>query len=715
MKQLLQDLTNGQSNIVEAPAPQVLPGSLLINTSVSLISAGTERMLVDFGKANLIHKARQQPDKVKMVLEKVQTDGLMSTIDAVRSKLAQPIPLGYSNVGVVSEVGTGVGGFKPGDRVVSNGRHADLVVVPRNLCAPIPDVVDDESAVFTVVASIGLQGIRLVKPTLGESIVVMGVGLIGLLIVQLLRVQGCRVMAIDFDESKLELARRFGAEICNLGKDEDPVELGMAFSRGKGIDAVIIAASTKSTAPVTQAARMSRKRGRIVLVGVTGLELKREDFYEKELTFQVSCSYGPGRYDPEYEDRGKDYPFGFVRWTEQRNFEAVLDLMASRQLEVKSLISHRFKFEDAAQAYDVLSGEDHNLGILMEYTNPAEIRHVQQVQLVESIRYDVQKPVVSFIGAGNYASRVLAPAFKAAGAQLHTIVTSGGTNGVILGKRAGFAKTSTDPKAMLAEKEVNTVVIATRHDSHARFVSHALEAGKHVFVEKPLCLTLEELKDIESAYASNSVQHTPNISPQLMVGFNRRFSPHIKYIKNLLNKINEPKSFIMTMNAGAIPVGHWTQDIAVGGGRIIGEACHYIDLMRFLAGSEIISVHARCMGHSPGVDVIEDKAAILLGFADGSFGTIHYLANGSKSFPKERVEVFAGGRVLQLDNFRRLKGFGWPKFKKKNLLRQDKGQRVCPNAFLSAIEKGEPVPIPVEEIFEVARVTIEVAEKLRKQ
>jgi len=715
MQQLLQDLTNGQTTIVEAPAPQVVDGSLLINTSVSLISAGTERMLVDFGKANLVHKARQQPDKVKMVLDKVQTDGLMTTIDAVRSKLAQPIALGYSNVGVVSEVGKGVEGFKPGDRVVSNGRHADVVVVPKNLCARIPDIVDDESAAFTVMAGIGLQGVRLVQPTLGEAVVVTGVGLIGLLIVQLLLAQGCRVLAIDFDDTKLELARRFGAEICNLGKGEDPVEIGMAFNRGNGVDAVIIAASTKSTDPVTQAARMSRKRGRIVLVGVTGLELNRADFYEKELTFQVSCSYGPGRYDPEYEDKGNDYPFGLVRWTEQRNFEAVLDLMASRQLDVKPLISNRFAFEDAAQAYDVLSSKGHILGIMLEYAKTAEIRHVRQVQLVENVRYDAQKPVVSFIGAGNYASRVLIPAFKAVGSQFHTIVTSGGTNGVIHGKKAGFANASTDTVAMLADEDVNTVVIVTRHDSHARLVCQALTAGKHVFVEKPLCLTFEELKEIESAYASRLAHRVPPIMPHLMVGFNRRFSPHVQKLKSLLKEVKEPKSFIMTVNTGAIPVGHWTQDIAVGGGRIIGEACHHIDLMRFLAGSEIISVQTRRMGDTPGVDVVEDKAAILLGFADGSFGTIHYLANGSKSFPKERVEVFAGGRVLQLDNFLKLKGFGWPGFKKMNLLRQDKGQRACPKAFLSTIERGESTPIPVEEIFEVARITLEVAEKLRKQ
>jgi threonine dehydrogenase-like Zn-dependent dehydrogenase/predicted dehydrogenase len=688
MKQLLQDLTKGYTNIVEAPTPQVLHGNLLINSSLSLISAGTERMLVDFGRASYLNKARQKPEKVKMVLEKVQVNGMLSTIDAVRSKLAQPIPLGYSNVGVVSKIGQGVEGFKTGDRVVSNGRHADVVVVPKNLCARIPDSVDDESAAFTMVASIALQGIRLVQPTLGEAVVVTGAGLIGLLTVQLLRAQGCRVLAIDFDNTKLELARRFGAEICNPNKGEDPVAAGMMFSRGKGVDAVIITASTKSATPVTQAARMSRKRGRIVLVGVAGLELNRADFYEKELSFQVSCSYGPGRYDPNYEDRGLDYPLGFIRWTEQRNFEAVLELMANQQLNVKPLISHRFAFEDAAQAYDILSSGGHTLGILLEYANQLPVHHMRQVPLVEDVRFDAQKPIVSFVGAGNYASRVLIPAFKDAGAQFHTLVTLGGTNSVIHGKKAGFSKASTD-----------TVI-------------KALTNGKHVFVEKPLATTREELAQVEQAYQA---AHENGSGPYFMVGFNRRFSPHVKKIKGLLAAVSEPKTFVMTMNAGAIPGDHWTQDLEVGGGRIIGEACHYIDLMRYLAGSEVISIQARCMGNAPGMDIVEDKAVIILGFADGSFGTIHYLANGNKAFPKERVEVFTTGRVLQLDNFRKLRGYGWPGFRNMNLWRQDKGQRACPAAFLAAIEKGRANPIPVEEIFEVARVTLDVVEQLRKQ
>ena len=468
MKQILQDMSRGVTTLTEAPTPMISSGTLLIATGVTLVSAGTERMLVDFGKASFLDKARQQPDKVKMVLEKVKTDGLMTTIEAVQSKLGQPLPLGYCNVGVVAEVGKGVEGFKVGDRVASNGPHADIVKVSKNLCVHIPETVDDESATFTVVASIGLQGIRLALPTLGESFVVTGVGLIGLLTVQLLRAHGCRVLAIDFDQAKLELARSFGAAICNPGRGEDPVAAGMAFSRGQGVDGVIITASTKSSDPVTQAAQMCRKRGRIVLVGVTGLELSRADFYEKELSFQVSCSYGPGRYDPAYEEKGQDYPIGFVRWTERRNFEAVLDMMASGQLDVKPLITHRFMFEDAAKAYQVLTDDKSVLGILLRYSSPVEQRHIKHLRLHPEATYSPSKPVIGVIGAGNYASRVLIPAFKAAGAQLHTILTSGGINGVIHGKKACFATASTDIEAMLADQSINTVAIVTRHDTHAR-------------------------------------------------------------------------------------------------------------------------------------------------------------------------------------------------------------------------------------------------------
>ncbi|WP_290516105.1 bi-domain-containing oxidoreductase [Alcanivorax sp.] len=710
MKQIMQDMAKGGTVITEAPAPQVSRQHLVVSTTASLISAGTERMLVDFGRASYLDKARQQPEKVKMVLEKIQTDGLMTTIDAVQSKLGQPLPLGYCNVGVISGIGQGVEGFKKGDRVVSNGPHADVVRVSKNICARIPDEVSDETASFTVVASIGLQGIRLAQPTLGEVFAVTGAGLIGLLTVQLLRAQGCRVLAIDFDDSKLAIAERLGAEICNPANGQDPVAAGMAFSRGNGVDGVIITASTKESDPVIQAARMSRKRGRIVLVGVTGLELNRADFYEKELSFQVSCSYGPGRYDPSYEENGQDYPLGFVRWTQQRNFEAVLDMMASGQLDVTPLITHRIEFEQAEKAYDLLTTDKSALGIILTYSSEPEARHIRSVALSAPVSADPAKPVVGFVGAGNYASRMLIPAFKEAGAQLHTIATSGGISGVVHGDKAGFSEATTDTQAMIENPAINTIAIVTRHNSHARFVASALSAGKHVFVEKPLAVTREDLADVKAAYQEKGAH-----APLLMVGFNRRFSPQVQKMKALLDQASEPKSFIMTMNAGAIPADHWAQDNEVGGGRIIGEACHFIDLMRFLAGAEVVSVQARRMGEARGVPVTEDKAAITLGFADGSFGTVHYLANGPASFPKERIEVFAAGRVLQLDNFRKLRGYGWSGFKKMNLWRQDKGQAACAAAFLSAIETGGSSPIPASELFEIASVTLDAVEQLRSQ
>jgi predicted dehydrogenase/threonine dehydrogenase-like Zn-dependent dehydrogenase len=709
MQQILQDLGNGETRLVEAPAPQVRAGHLLIDTTTSLISTGTERMLVDFGKAGMIAKARAQPEKVKQVIEKVGTDGLLTTIDAVRSKLGQPIPLGYSNVGVVRAVGAGVSGYQVGDRVVSNGPHADVVCVPQNLCAKIPDGVSNEAASFTVVASIGLQGIRLAEPTLGESVVVTGVGLIGLMTVQLLRASGCRVLAIDFDADKLAIARSFGAETCNPGAGEDPVAAGMAFSRGVGVDAVIITASTKVSDPVTQAARMSRKRGRIILVGVTGLELNRADFYEKELSFQVSCSYGPGRYDPDYEDRGRDYPLAFVRWTEQRNFGAVLDMLASGALVTDALVSHRFAFADAVAAYAALSDDKRAMGIVLDYPHAADARHLRSVALSTHDRPAAApaKPVVGFIGAGNYASRVLIPAFRAAGADLHSIASAGGTSGVVHGERSGFRQAVADADALIADPAVNSVAIVTRHNSHARLAAAALSAGKHVFVEKPLALTAEELEQVRAAHAASD--------RLLMVGFNRRFAPLTQRMQTLLAGVAEPKAFVMVMNAGAIPAEHWTQDAEVGGGRIIGEACHHIDLMRFLAGAAITSVEARRMGDNPAQPLTEDKAVITLGFADGSFGTIHYLANGGSAFPKERVEVFAAGRTLQLDNFVKLTGFNWPGFRSQKLWRQDKGQGPCAAAFLAAIESGGPAPIPAEELFEVAAATIEAAGRLREQ
>jgi predicted dehydrogenase/threonine dehydrogenase-like Zn-dependent dehydrogenase len=712
MKQILQSLKTGKIELIDGPVPRVEPGRLLVRSRASVISSGTERMLLEFGKANLVNKARQQPGKVRMVLDKIKTDGLLPTLDAVRSKLDEPLAMGYSNCGVVLEAADNTAGFSVGDRVVSNGHHAEVVRVPTNLCAKIPDGVGDDTAAFTVVGSIALEGIRLAQPTLGETFVVTGLGLIGLLAVQILKANGCRVIGIDMKEQNLELARRFGADTVDLSKGDDPVATAMTVSRGRGVDGVIITAVTQSSEPVHQGALMSRKRGRIVLVGVTGLALSRADFYEKELSFQVSCSYGPGRYDKSYEEKGMDYPFGLVRWTEQRNFEAVLDMMAEGRLKAEPLISHRFPLQDAEDAYKTLEKNSSSLGILLEYPKTETDQELLQKRTVwlttpeETPRSKPSEPIVGFVGSGNYATRVLIPAFRGTGVRLESIASSGGTSGVNTGRKFGFRRTTTSTEELIADDSINTVVIACLHSEHATYASEALRAGKHVFVEKPLAITRDDLTRIEDAYSSSRAKSVP---PVFAVGFNRRFAPHTLRIKRLLARTGEPKSFVMTVNAGQVPADHWTQDPSVGGGRIIGEGCHFIDLLRFLAGHPIASVHTVGLGTTT-IPVLSDNVSFTLGFEDGSIGTVHYLANGHKAFPKERLEVFCGGRILQLDNFRRLTGYGWPGLKRMSLMKQDKGQTQCVGAFVAAIREGGASPTPFDEIVEVTDASFQVAE-----
>jgi predicted dehydrogenase len=709
MQQLLQSLADGSILLEEIPVPNPARGAVLSRTSRSLISSGTERMLLEFGRAGWLEKIRQQPDRARQVLDKVRTDGALATLEAVRSKLDAPISLGYCNVGRVVQVGDGATGFSVGDRVVSNGSHAEFVVVGRNLCARIPDAVSDDEAVFAPVAAIALQGLRLSAPSIGESYCVIGLGLIGLIAVQLLRANGCKVLAVDPDPMKSALAQRFGADVVDLRAGEDVLKIAERFSKGQGIDAVLITAATDSSEPVAHAARMCRQRGRIVLVGVTGLQLDREDFYRKEISFQVSCSYGPGRYDEAYESRGLDYPFGLVRWTEQRNFQAVLQLMESAQLDLRPLMSHRFAFGAAAAAYDLLADRTQpSLGIILEYQDetkgPAIVR---KVALSAAFASGTQRPAGAFIGAGNYAGRVLIPAFRAAGARLFAVATGSGINAARYGRQYGFELASTDVDAVLAAPEVDFVVIATRHDSHADFVRRALAAGKHVFVEKPLALTSLDIDAIEAVYHDRVAQRRP----MLMIGFNRRFAPLAVRMKGLLGAVREPKTFVATVNAGAVPPGHWTIEPA-GGGRLIGEACHFIDFLRFLAGCPITGTSVR-RTHGEGPGSSDPSYCVTLSFGDGSLGTIHYLTAGDASYPKERIEAFAGGRVLQLDNFRRLRAYGWPGFKSQRLWRQDKGQRACVAGFLRAIDAGAVSPIGLEEILEVSRATIAASEAAR--
>ncbi len=565
--------------------------------------------------------------------------------------------------------------------------------------------MDDEAAAFTVPGAIALQGLRLASPTLGEAVVVTGLGLIGLLTVQLLRAQGCRVLGIDYVAERLALARQFGAEVVDLSQGEDPRAAAAAFSRGRGVDAVLITAATDSNEPVHQAAQMCRQRGRIVLVGVAGLELSRADFYEKELSFQVSCSYGPGRYDPAYEERGQDYPTGYVRWTAQRNFEAVLDMLAAGRLDVKPLITHRFAFDDALQAYELLGGDAPSLGIVLEYPDAPRALAAEQTlalpaaeQALPTAAREAATAVVGFIGAGNHAGRVLMPAFKRAGAVLHTLASTGGATGMHHARKFGFREATTDVQRIFEHPEINTVVIATRHDTHAGFTCRALAAGKHVYVEKPLALTLEQLQQVQAAWQAAGPEGQ---RPVLMVGFNRRYSPHARRMRELLAARPEPKAFVMTVNAGRVPPGHWSLDPQVGGGRIIGEACHFIDLLRFLAGSPITTHHITRLGGE------DDSATITLGFADGSLGTIHYLANGARRFPKERLEVFCAGGILRLDNFRKLRGYGWPGFSRMNLWRQDKGATDCIGVFVRQLSDAQSAAGEPGEAFEASRVSLE--------
>ncbi|MEX2287029.1 MAG: bi-domain-containing oxidoreductase, partial [Planctomycetaceae bacterium] len=542
MKQILHSYANGKTELIDVPCPCVKPGRVLVGTHVSLISAGTERMLTEFGSAGLLKKALRQPDKVRMVLDKIRTDGLLPTWEAVKSQLDKPVAMGYCNVGTVVEVGAGVTEFQVGDRVVSNGPHAEFVCVGKNLCAKVPDDVSDESAVFTVIGSIALEAIRLAEPTLGESFAVIGLGLVGLMAVQLLKAHGCRVIGFDYSRERVALAKTFGAEAVDLSTQRDPVAAARAFSRDRGIDGVLIAASTTSDAPIHQAAEMSRKRGRIVMLGVTGMQLSRADFYEKELSFQVSCSYGPGRYDAEYEEAGHDYPLPYVRWTEQRNFEAVLDRLAERQIDAEALISHRFELERADQAYALIGSSRPSLGVILRHCQKPQI-HVSAVHHTVRRSDDAHRasadatgPGVGFIGAGDFATRVLIPAFRRGGARLAAVASERGVSAVHAARKFDIAESTTDPQTLIESPEVDVVVVATRHGSHADYVCRALEAGKHVFVEKPLALNREQLSRVVERY-QNTRSHG---SPLLMVGFNRRFAPHVRTIKSLLKDAVHP-------------------------------------------------------------------------------------------------------------------------------------------------------------------------------
>lgn len=700
MKQIIQDLKSGATVLEEVPVPQVKSGYVLIQTTRTLVSLGTERMLVEFGKANLIDKARQQPDKVKQVLDKIKTDGLQPTLEAVFNKLGQPLPLGYCNVGKVVAVGRGVTEFVVGDRVASNGNHAEYVCVPKNLVAKIPDNVMDEEATFTVIGSIGLQGIRLLNPQLGECVVVVGLGLIGLVAAELLKANGCKVIGVDFDQQKVDIAKNKGIYAINPKNGIDPVKYVEEITGGVGADGVLITASAKGDEVIHQACLMSRKRGRVVLVGVIGLNMRRDDFYKKELSFQVSCSYGAGRYDEEYENKGHDYPLAYVRWTEKRNFETILGAISSKMLDVQPLITEEVELANYAEIY----GDMRKHGSIASILKFPVDSTIERVVPVGENRVMVGSGKLGIIGAGNFASATIIPALQKVNAPIKYIASAQGLTAKVLAKKAKAENATSDYRVMLNDPEVNTVIITTRHNLHASMVLETLEAGKSVFVEKPLCLNEEELQNIENAYMKANDKIT------LTVGFNRRFSPFAVKMKALVG--GGPKNIVATMNAGYIPSEVWVQDMEVGGGRIIGEACHFIDLCSFLADSKVIAVCMNALGENPQENT--DNVSILLKYENGTNAVINYFANGSKSYAKERVEVFSQEKVLVLDNWRRLEGFGVKGFSKMTGT-MDKGHKRQFALLNERVQKGGEALIPFESIVNTTRASFACIESLKKK
>jgi len=645
-------------------------------------------------------KARQQPDKVKKVINKIKSDGLLPTLETIFRKLDEPLPLGYCNVGEVVAIGNNVSGYTVGDRVASNGQHAEYVLVPENLAAHIPENVSDEEAVFTVIGSIGLQGIRLLNPDFGETVVVYGLGLIGLLSAQLLKANGCNVIGIDVDQRKTELAKSFGIDAVNPAKGTDPVNYIECLTNHIGADGVIITASTKSNEIISNSAQMCRKRGRIILVGVIGLQLNRAEFYEKELTFQVSCSYGPGRYDEEYEQKGIDYPLPFVRWTENRNFITILKAIRIGSLNVKPLITEDIPVEEFEKIYGNLNNQS-SIASLLSYSGTEE---KIGSSIVKTNSFQESKGSIGIIGAGNFTKMTMLPILKKLDAPLKYIASSRGLSGTVLAKKYGMEYSTSSYKDILNDESIKLVIITTRHNLHAPMVIESLEHGKDVFVEKPLVLTADELDKIIAEYEKHD--------NTLTVGFNRRFSPHIIKMKELLDTNNEPLNIIATMNAGHIPPDSWVHDLSIGGGRIIGEACHFMDLISFLTGSKIKSVLMSALGNNPQTNT--DNASIILKYENGSQGIINYFSNGNKSYSKERVEVFSQGRNLILDNFINLKAYGFKGFSTLKT-KQDKGHNTQFKMLLDRINSGGVALIPFEDIVNTTKAALAAMESMEKR
>lgn len=699
MKQLFQSLDDGNTFVEDIPLPKIEKNYVLVKNFFSVISPGTENMLVDFGKGNLLSKAMQQPEKVKDVIDKAKTDGIFSAYEAVTSKLGTPIPLGYSSAGEVIESDSEE--FKSGDLVITNGCHAEVVKVNKNLCAKVPDGVNMMDASFTVIGSVGMQSIRLLDPKIDEFIIVFGLGIIGFITAQILHANGCRVLGVDPDQKRCAVLADIGIETFCNSNESNLSDLIIDRTNGLGADGVIISAKTNDSNLIGLSANLLRKRGKIILSGTTGLNLNRDDFYEKEITFQVSCSYGPGRYDPNYETKGLDYPPGYVRWTEKRNFESILNLLKNNRLNLDPLKDNVISFDEAINAYHQSSNAK-LLTTILKYSYQETFSGKSKNELNNIINSNLsESPVIGFLGSGNYASRILIPAFAKQDCKLHTIVSKNGISQLSTVKKYNIPISSTDERDIFDNSNIDTVVISTRHNQHADQVIKSLQSKKHVFIEKPLAISNEELSKLKDFIRLNQQLISNH---HIMIGFNRRYSKLSKITKKLMGVSNTPKFVNITVNAGYIPNEHWTQDREIGGGRLIGEACHFIDFSKFLVQSEVESYNLD--------NITRDTFSIRLVFKDASISVINYLSTGHKSYPKERIEIFYENKNILIDNFRKIRTWGFKKNIRKTLLFQDKGNISCVEEFIKTISKDSEPLLSIENILETTEISIKLSDEM---
>lgn len=708
MKQVVQSFKTGVMEVKEVPLPQLQSKYVLVENATSLISAGTERGTVKVAKASLIEKARQRPDLVKQVIQNMKKEGIKATFDKVKSKLDSPKALGYSTAGIVKASLDSNNIFKPGDRVTCAGQdlasHAEVVAIPQNLVAKIPDNVSFDEAAFTTVGAIALQGVRQTEPRLGENICVIGLGLIGQITCQLLRASGANVFGIDLSDKLVQLANQHSADAAQNRSNQNLLENCNEFTKGYGFDKIVITAATASNDPVELSAEIARKKASVIMVGAVGMNIPRDPhFYRKELDLKMSCSYGPGRYDASYEELGNDYPIAYVRWTEQRNMEAFLNALSKKQVNLKPLITHSFDIDKSLEAYEMVVNPDaeFNLGVLIQY--PERVGKFEPpTPPLTSVTQESSIPKVSFIGAGSFAQSYLIPNIKPVGGSLLAVTTGRGINAEHVASKFGFNKVESDSSTLLKDNNCNTIFIATRHNTHASYVIEALSENKNVFVEKPLALTLEELENVNKAYS--------NSDKLLMVGFNRRFSKAAKEVNNLFSSYDGPKAFNFRVNAGALPADHWAINNEIGGGRIIGEVCHFIDLMQYFSNSSIKSVFAQSLPGNSEVNTNSDNVIITLTFKDGSIGSITYLANGDKSLPKEHLEIFGGGNSAIINDFNSVSLYQNNKLRKVKT--SGKGQKEEVAEFLNAIRTGSSSPISFDSIYSTTLSTFKIIDSM---